>query len=236
MRRVVGLLALCCATSGPPEHRVWAGTWRAIWHDWSGADVCETEPSWLLEELTQVNEVLERFTAKQGTWREDELPVLEEAVRGLDPVVDAHLKNIAAAARCPFAQTGVYRATLEKGASLANAARAELDSAPKLLAFVHHQQALERWRKSLVQRREAGRSSCADAGTGPTVYFAWSDELEGTTYLYCDGAVVRAALTGAIELVATPESWPVAQLKSLREKCLDLARLYPGGLIERPPR
>lgn len=236
-KRAVLIIAVSCAASGPPAQTVSSGPWRATFRDWSGFDVCATEPSWLLDELDEANGVLEKLTARGGAWPDDELPALEAATRALPPLVDAHGKNLAALARCPYAQGDVYRAAMEKGTRLVAAARAELDGAAKLLRFSQHRRELEKWRKGLEAERDVARDRCsADAGAEPVAYFAYADELDGTTWFFCDGAVVNAPLSGPLELVASPESWPAARVKDQRAACFQAARVYPGGLIKQPPR
>jgi hypothetical protein len=228
------VLVLSCASAGPPQQVVSAGPWRATYRDWSGVDVCQTEPSWLREELDEANEVLARFTAHGGAWRDDELPVLEAATRALPPLVAAHGKNLEALRACPGAP---YRETVERGLQLVAAARAELDGATRLIRFSRQRNGLEQWRKQLELDREAARERCAaDAGGGPVIYFAYGDELAGTTWLFCDGAAVNAPLTGALELTQVPEGWPAARARELKAKCFELARVYPPGLIRQPPR
>ncbi|MBL8955002.1 MAG: hypothetical protein JNK82_29775 [Myxococcaceae bacterium] len=222
------LLVVCsCAASAPPAVTVAAGPWRATYREWAGLDVCETEPSWLREELDDVNEVLERFTARGGTWRDDELPVLEAAMVALPPLVEAHARNVTALKRCPG---GAYAVAVERGEQLVAAARSGLDGAAKLVQFSKGRRNIEAWRKSLEAEREATRErQCrADAGATPVIYYAFGDELAGTTWLFCDGGAVRAPLAGSLVLEAGDER--------LRATYFELARVYPPGQVKHPPR
>jgi len=226
------LVVSACAASGPAVTTVTVDGRRAAWRDWSGIDVCQTEPSWLYDELADANELLGHFTRRSGTWRDDELPVLEAAAKSLGPLLAAHARNVEAAAACPWASEGTWPRVLAEGRRLVAAARAEIDSAPKLVAFVRHRQEVERWRKDVLEpQREAALAGCQGEG----VAFAWSDELEGTTWLFCDGAAVNAPLVGGFELKNAPESWPAAQLADRRAKCFEAARNYPAGNIKTPP-
>ncbi len=225
MRRLVLCVLWACVSTGPQQVTVAAGPWRATYRDWSGVDVCETEPSWLREELDEANDVLERFTAHGGAWRDDELPVLEEASRALPPLVEAHAKNLEALQHCP----GEPHATaVERGLKLVAAARDGLDGASKLLRFSSHRRGIEAWRKSLETERDEARERCAaDAGALPVIYFAFGDELAGTTWLFCDGAVVNAPLTGGLRLEGGDAS--------VQARYFEQSRVHPPGLVKRPP-
>lgn len=238
MRRApVLLVLLACASSGPPVVTVSDGPWRASYRDWSGADVCATEPSWLRDELIEANEVLEKFTARGGAWHDDELHLLEAAARALPPLVEAHGRTLAALSACPYADADVYRSLITKGTKLVEAARAELSDAQKLVRFSHQRRTIEKWRKGLDEEREAARQRCvSDAGEPPHIYFAYGDELAGTTWLFCDGAVVNAPPVGVLDLVEAPDDWPADQATELKTRCFELARVYPGGQIKQPPR
>jgi len=225
MRRFL-LCGLCaCASAGPPQVTVAAGPWRATYRDWSGVDVCETEPSWLREELDEANDVLERFTSRGGAWRDDELPVLEDAMRALPGLVEAHAKNLEALRRCPGAP---HAAAVERGLELVAAAGAGLDGAARLIRFSRQRRDIEAWRRSLEAEREAARERCAaDAGAGAGIYFAFGDELAGTTWLFCDGAAVNAPMTGGLRLDGGDEE--------AKARYFELSRVHPPGLIKHPP-
>lgn len=114
---------------------------------------------------------------------------------------------------------------------------AELSDAQKLVRFSLQRRGIEKWRKGLDGEREAARQKCApDAGEASLIYFAYGDELAGTTWLFCDGAVVNAPSVGGLDLVEVPDVWPAARAKDLKARCFELARVYPGGQIKQPPR
>jgi hypothetical protein len=243
VRATLALLLCACVASGPQPREYTLGRWRVTYRDWAGTseNVCETEPSWLFDELTEVNDFLEQFlhssAARGGTWSDDDAPMLQQAVKTLSPLVEAHARNVDALSKCAYADHGVYRDAVERGKKLSAAARDELRGAPEMLKFVQHRQVEERWRQALEPERDAARETCAgDAGRpGSTIFFAWADELKGTTWLFCDGSVVVAPLTGPLELQASSTQWPAAKVHELKARYFELARAFPPGMIRQPP-
>jgi len=204
--------------------------------------VCETEPTWLFDELTGVNDLLSNFLdrtpAHGATWSDEQIPLLEEASRTLPRVVQAHADNLALVSRCAYSELGAWPELVKRGHKLVGEARQQLGEAPQVLAFARKRQLLERWEKDRARDEESARAGCdaRDGGPSPFIYFAWQDDLGRTYWLFCDGAEVTTPTTfGAAEWSPPPGVTKTTAAAGEEGSYLGAVKFYPDKSVRRPP-
>ena len=239
MRRPNFLLAMACLALGcsilaprPPAARLYSlGSASATYASWAGeaANICDSEEHWLFEELSSTNQLLDgvlaHSSARGGTWADRELPLLEEAVRTLPPVLDALEWSLAALARCPLARRGLFPELLPRARTLVAEARAQLAEGSHILAFDKTSRRWESWDRERAQEQGQAKARCG-APSAPTIYFAYRDELGQVAWLFCDGAQVLSQHGGPYQFQPPPGLSP-AQLGQLHPPEYFLAaRIY----------
>jgi hypothetical protein len=172
------------------------GEWRASYSLYPSAKaVCDAEPQWLAEELDSSNTLLDAFlargTTRNNAWKENQLPLLEEAARVLPAMVQAHEATLQGLEGCELKNTRLFPALLERGQKLVKEAQIEVGHLPELVRFTRHRVVLERWEKQRLEAQEAARAKCG-AGEKPAIYFAYEDEFGTRRWLFCDESVVIA--------------------------------------------
>lgn len=204
----------------PVEYRL--GEWKATVRLYSPPSaVCDAEPQWLYDELEQLNGLLDAFLARASTrgggWGDQHLPMLEQAVKTLPPVVAAHGSSLRALGSCPFAKSGLYPQLIERGLKLVQEAETELAKLPELMRFTRHRAAVERWEKDRAAKQQKAKEGCAKPS--PAIYFAYQDEYGTRFWLFCDGAVVHAAVdkTFAVDPGGSPAQDPKRAPEYIRE-------------------
>ncbi len=208
------------------------GEWRASYSSYpSLGAVCEAEPQWLAEELDSVNTLLEGFlskgTTRNNAWKENQLPLLEEAARVLPPMVEAHDAALKGLAGCELRKTRLFPALLERGEKLVKEARVEVGQLPQLVKFTRHRVVLERWEAERVKSQAEARAKCSK-GNGPVIYFAHEDEFGTRRWLFCDDSVVVAPVGKTWE--REPADLKKATL------WIQTARLFAEGQMVKAPK
>jgi hypothetical protein len=117
--------------------------------------------------------------------------LVEEGRVQLPPVMDAHEQNLDALERCAFKSSLGYPVVRERGRELLERTRTWLEEAPRVIARVRRQRALDEWNQQRLSSQDSARRNCPSARLGASViYFAFKDEQGVTSYYFCDGAAV----------------------------------------------
>lgn len=242
MRAVRALLLIValapCAALAEKSVEVRLGEWRASYTTWdSPSDVCDAQAQWLADELHSVNQLLDAFLAKgttrNGAWKEDDLPLLEQAAKVLPAMVDAQEATLRALEKCELRRTGLFPKLLERGLALVKEAHSEVGRLPELVRFARHRVALERWEKDRLDRATKARESCNGASSADRIYFAWEDEFGARHWLFCDDGAVLAPPGKAWEH-QPPEG--KARDPKHATMCIQAARLFPEKDLARAPK
>jgi hypothetical protein len=230
------LLFFCVAASAPvfaqKTVEVRLGEWRASYSLYSSPGaVCEAEPQWLADELDSVNTLLDGFLAKGTTrnnaWKENQLPLLEEAAKVLPPMVEAQAATLNGLEGCELKNTRLFPALLERGQRLVKEARVEVGQLPDLVRFTRHRVVLDKWEAERVKAQVAARAGCKKSDK-PLIYFAWEDEFGTRRWLFCDDSSVVAAAGKTWE--REPKDAAKATL------WIQTARLYSEGQVLKAPK
>lgn len=231
----ISLIALCAANAIAQQSvEVRVGEQRAKYTAYeSAAAVCEAEPQWLAEELHGVNVMLEWFLAQGSTWKESQLPMLEQAAKALPKMVAAQDLALRALPSCSFAKTSRFPEILTVGVPLVDAAKKEVTRLPELAQFVKHRVALEKWEKQRDARREENRARCAGKQGEEVVFFAAADEFGTRTWEFCDGGVVVAPLTASQWHVRTVDDAGRDAKRDIVR--IQRAKLFPSNEVMVPP-
>ncbi len=213
----------------PIEYRL--GDWKATHRVYSPPSaVCEAEPQWLYDELHTVNDLLDGFLARASTrgggWSDAHLPMLEQAVKTLPAVVEAHAAALHALEKCPFATSGLYPQLLERGLKLVPEAQTELSKLPELMRFTRHRGAVERFEKDRAARQKKAKDGCAKPTA--TIYFSYQDEYRTRFWLFCDGAQVKAAADKTFEAEGGDPKQMPAYIRA--------ARFHPDTALLKAPQ
>ncbi len=208
------VVPLRCSLLGPehpPLREVRIGPWSAVYRSYAGsrASLCDSEGSWLLEEMRSVDELLEAFLAKArgGAWKDSELPLIEEAAAALGPVLEAHRQNLSAARGCAFSRTEYFPAMLDRSEARAKAAAAQLAELPGVISFAQHRLRYERWDRQRQGEELLAKAQCGGPSLSApnAIYHAYRDDLGAVRWLFCDGAVVSSANGGPYQLEVAAE-------------------------------
>lgn len=241
---LVLLTAAGCATVEKkppvrPERLDWNGV-RATWRTFEPGAICEAEPRFLLDELLSVNELLKRFLrdtegGEDAPWTEAQVALVKDGRAQLPPVMEVHSRNLAELERCAFKETLGYPVVRKRGRELLERTRDWLDEAPRVIARVHRQRALEAWHEQRLSSQETARRNCPSARLGATViYFAYRDPEGLTSFYFCDGAAVLQRSGESPKL----EPAPVELAKGRRptpKTYFAAAERFPAEAILSPP-
>jgi hypothetical protein len=241
------LLGACAGRQAPSLQRYTLGMGRAEYRDYSGAraDLCDSEPRWLADELSSVNGLLSRFlssteeaTKPQALHHAEHLALLQEATRSLGPVMEIHRQNLAALRECGFQGTGAFPDIALRGAELLERAKARLADSSGALAAAELQRAQQAWAEEAPAREATARRTwCASSPKlgNADLYFARQYPNGRTEWLFCDGLMVEEAAGGTPQLI-TPEWINRKERRRIQpQRYLDAAKNYPASDIDRQP-
>jgi hypothetical protein len=220
---------------------------RAEYRDYTGAraNLCDSEPRWLVDELSSVNGLLARFlssteqaAAPEALQHEQHLELLLEATRTLGPVLEIHRQNLAELSECSFHRTGAFPDIARRGAELVGLAKTRLVEAPTALAAAELQMRQRKWREDAPARQATARQTWCPATSAvgsADLYFARQSANGRTEWLFCDGLVVELPAGGQLQLI-TPEGLSRRDRRRIQpQRYLDAAKAYPASEIDRLP-
>ncbi|WP_224249313.1 hypothetical protein [Hyalangium gracile] len=247
---LVGLCALmgaCAARKPAPLQRYSLGMSRAEYRSYGGehAALCDTEPRWLVDELSSVNGMLSRFlfsteeaTNPDALQHAEHLALLQQALQSLPPVMEIHRRNLQGLSQCSFQRTGAFPEISKRGAELLSLATARLDEAPAALAAVELRKAQQKWKEEAPMREATAKQSwCTPSPTvgNGDLYFARQHPDGRTEWLFCDGLKVEAPPGGEPQLI-TPEGLSRRERRRIQpQHYLEAAKAYPSSEIDRQP-
>src|SRR5688572_33482763 len=91
------------------------GEGRATYRDYrvdAEEDLCDAEPGWLMDELSSVNTLLERFLrlteGNSSEWTSQQLSLIEQASQSLPKVLDAHAHTLKQLEGCSFSDEKAF--------------------------------------------------------------------------------------------------------------------------------
>lgn len=242
MRRaaLIALVTTGCASAPvkrPVERFDFDGT-RASYRVFSDDSICDTEPRFLADEFLSVNEVFKRFlrdtpATSDEPWSESHFTVMEDGLARLPPLVEQHRTHLKLASGCSFSKQGAWPDMLKRADTLLDGTRARLDVGPILMKEVRHRTALAEWNQQRLEQQESARRTCPAKLGSATIYFAYRDESERTSYLFCDGALVSVA-EGTPKLEPAPAEL-VGRRAPPAKSYLLAAERYPKGAILTSP-
>lgn len=220
---------------------------RAEYRDYAGAQaaLCDTEPRWLVDELSSVNGLIARFLSStqeaanpEALQHAEHLALLQEANRTLLPVLEIHRRNLAALSECGFHQTGAFPEIARRGKELLESARARLADAPAALAAAELKAAQRKWLEEAPAREAAAKQTWCTPNPvvgSADLYLARQYSNGRTEWLFCDGVSVEAAAGGEPQLM-TPEWISRRDRRRIQTKrYLDAAKAYPASEFDREP-
>lgn len=198
MRRLFLFFLMCGCAAAPVKRKAerfdFAGT-RATYRVFTDSSVCDAEPQFVADEFLSVNEVFKRFLREtpdnsNDTWTDAQFSLMEDGIARLPPLLETHRQHLRLISRCNFAKTGAWPEMLSRADTLLDGTKARLDVGPILMKEVRRRTALETWNRERLEQQEAARRACPVKTGAATIYFAYTDETQRTSYLFCDGALV----------------------------------------------
>lgn len=239
-RTALIIITLCGCASAPVKRHAerfdFAGT-RATYRVFTDAGLCDTEPRFLADEFLSVNEVFKRFlrdtpSTSAEPWTDAHFALMEDGLARLPPLLETHRTHLELASKCDFAKQGAWPDMLSRADTLLDGTRARLDVGPILMKEVRHKTALAEWHRTRLEHQESARRSCPAKSTA-TIYFAYRDETEHTSYLFCDGALVTRG-SGEPTLEPAPSEIVGRKVPSAKSYLL-AAEHYPSGAVLTSP-
>ena len=237
--------SLGCARSlrAPPASTSALAGAPVVWRNWAtqgSAAICDAEPTFLLDELTQVNGALRRLleaisSDDPALWTEEKIGSIEAERQRLPPVLEAHQKNLALLADCPMGRGAGFPFVRQRGAELLTRVRereAELGAVVKKARAVR---ALAAWHASIREQKESLRGVCRDRPRAPQPYLAWRDETGLTHWKFCDGSQVTAKGVDRMEFDPSFRSISANQRRFNEKDYLTAARNFPGSQVLQAP-
>jgi hypothetical protein len=257
-RRILPILFLagasgCISTpvKAPPLQRVSLAGRTTEYRDYRSADVCLSEPLWLIDELRSVNRALEVWTTltelpdgKRPSYEQQE--AIEEGKEQIPALVAAYEPTIEKVSGCGGGFVSQLKEAPAEGRRLIALARTRLEEVPRKLAALDHQEALAKWLEALEGKKSQARATwCASSAPSLDIYFAYEGEDRATRWLFCDGTEV-ARLEGEAPGFSKKPPAPVVPARGrgrkkpppppAPEKYLSTAASYPEKEISRAPR
>ncbi|WNG20161.1 hypothetical protein [Cystobacter fuscus] len=240
-----GLVLGACATQQVPVKQYALAGGRAEYRDYAGerANICDSEPRWLMDELSSMNGLLARFVSSTeqantpgAAEQAQQMALLKEAAGSLGKVLDVHQSNLKALQGCGFARSGAFPELGRRGLELVEMSRARLaegNEAKKVEA------AQLKWKEEAPQREQTARQTwCAkDPEVGSTDLFYARRFADGRTeWLFCDGHRVQAASASAEPTLVSPEGLSAKDRRKVKPaRYLDAAKGYPTEEIDKQP-
>lgn len=247
---LVGLctyLGACAAPKTAPLKSYSLGMGRAEYRDYlsAGAIVCDSEPRWLVDELSSVNGLLSRFLssteqalAPEALHHPQHLELLQEATGTLAPVLEVHRRNLEELKKCSFQASGAFPEIARRGAELLRHTTARLAEAPAALAAAEQRKRQQQWLEAAPARQVTAREtwcSATPAVGNAQLYFARQSLNGRIEWLFCDGLVVEAPAGGLPQLII-PEWLNRRDRRRIRpQRYLDAAAAFSTSEIDRPP-
>ncbi|MET0401294.1 MAG: hypothetical protein ABW123_02780 [Cystobacter sp.] len=241
----VGLVLGACATQQVPvKHYTLAGG-RAEYRDYAGerANICDSEPRWLMDELSSMNGLLARFVSSTeqvntpgAAEHTQQVQLLKDASGTLGKVLDVHQSNLKALQGCGFARSGAFPELGRRGLELVDMSRTRIS----VLGEMNKVEAAQnKWKDEAPQREQTARQTwCAkNPEVGSTDLFYARRFADGRTeWLFCDGHRVQAASESAEPTLVSPEGLSVKERRKVKPpRYLEAARGYPAEEIDKQP-
>lgn len=239
----VALIPACvhAAPRPPPLKEVELAGSRAAFRAYGPGtvDICDAEPQWLSEELASVNALLRRFLTAMDRppgahWSSEDVRVLEQGLKVLPEVLEAHRKNLAAVRRCSFSRKSAFVDVLKTGTRQTSDALRRLASGQKQLAYLKAAKELDAWHQRIRDERSKLASFCERPSA--TVYSAYENESGDVRYFFCDDAQVTFPSGGQTPEVSRPPGLSGRRLRTWKEQpYVKRAKAFPQSDVRVPP-
>lgn len=235
------MLASACVITPPtppPQRMFELGSNRTAYRDFrdaSDSSICDSEPRWLVDELTNVNGVLSRFLrstdpAQARTWSSEQRSLAIEGRAELPAFVEIHVSNLRALKGCGIAKWQSIPSLRERGLELSAAVTERLPQITQVLEFIDAEAVLESWQEDFSKRRrEAQQSGCGSRDTDK-IFHAEAGSSGETTFWFCDGARVSRTVGGEPDFTPPSRSGRVRSSDYVRR-----AREFPEDQILASP-
>ncbi len=234
------MVPLRCSLLGPPApelHEYRLGRTTAYFRDYTNVSprLCDDQPSWLLEELGSVDDLLTGLGA-QGRggsgFKDSELPLLEEAAATLGPVIDAQRRTVAWARSCPFGRGDGMVDRLTRSEALAKLSADQLVQVSGAASFARQRLKYEQWDLKRQQEQQEAHQLCGKSVAANAVFHAYRDDLGQVRWLFCDGVVV-SSLNGAPYQLESPGELAPAEREKRAPEYFLAARMFAS--VAQPP-
>jgi len=205
---VGALFASACVITPPtppPARMFELGSNRTSYRDFREATdstICDSEPRWLVDELTNVNGVLSRFLkttdpSQARTWTPEQRSLAIEGRAELPAFVEIHVSNLRALKNCSIANWQSLPMLRERGLELSAAVTERLPQISQVLEYVDAQVVLESWQDDFAKRRQDAQSTGCTSRDSDRIYYAESSpDGSETRWFFCDGARVTRKVGG----------------------------------------
>lgn len=245
---VVGCLVFSSAcvkriVTVPPEAYVTVGGLKASYRDWGRvSELCFVDPKLVQGDFESMNGLLANLLGQtsagpDGSWADEHIALLEEAVRVLPVALDLQKRGINHASKAGCRFDGLTRAL-----EFTDMGRKRLAEAPALLEIVKAKKALAAWKRDLPDSHASAKEKgCVAPAKGkpviPVVYAAFEDEKGHAEWLFCDGAKV-AASPGSVPAYEAPAADAGKKPKKPADPkaYLEAQAKFPSESVSRAPR
>jgi hypothetical protein len=195
------LLAAGCATTPPrppPSQTFELGFMRTSYRDYRGAEVgiCQSEPRWLVDELTNANSILDRYLeqtepAQAREWSAEQRDLAQDGTLKLPAFVETHVASLTDLERCGIAGWGMLPTLRKRGLELSQAVTARLPEVAQVLEYLDAQVVLEAWRKERSERMQVAKQMVCAGRDSARIYYAEEGPDGEARWLFCNDASVR---------------------------------------------
>lgn len=193
-------LSACYITPAkpPPATMFELGDMRTPIVDYRESDspICSAEPRWLVEELMNVNNVLDRFLTRTNpaqalTWSEGQRGLAIDGRALLPDLVEVHVSNLQLLSRCGIASWQSLPRLRERGLELSAAVTERLPQISLVLEYIDAQIVLDQWDDDFATRRQRAESTVCNARSPQTeIYYAQETADGESQWYFCNGAMV----------------------------------------------
>lgn len=162
----------------------------------SEAPICAAEPRWLVDEIMNVNNVLDRFLDRTDpsralTWTDGQRSLAIDGRAMLPDLVDVHVSNLQLLSKCGIANWQSLPRLRERGLELSAAVTERLPQISLVLEYIDAQVVLEAWDADYATRKQRAESiGCQSRGTSEEIYYAQLSADGVTQWYFCNGALV----------------------------------------------
>ena len=199
---LVGLLLVAgCATTPPrppPAQTFELGSMRTSYREYRGAemDICQSEPRWLADELTNANSILDRYLAqtdpsKARAWTDEQRDFAQDGTLKLPPFVATHVANLNELERCGIASWRMLPMLHKRGLELSQAVTARLPEVAQVLEYLDAQVVQDAWIQERPERMRVAKQVVCTGRDSTRIYYAEEAADGESRWLFCNDATVR---------------------------------------------